>query len=340
MAPGGRTRRRLAAGVLAGLAGGALAGGAAAEPVTIRAKPITDFSITDPGEARRGRLAFLGGLVLDGPRGFGGLSGLLLEDGRLLAVTDAGQWLAARLVLDGARPTGLADAVMMPRLTRAGRPAADKQEGDGESLARQGDEVLVMVEQAAELLAYRAAGGTLDPAAPPRRVPIPERMRADARRLGMEALATLPSGGVIAFAEKPRRGLVPAYRLAGGRFSVKSHGPWSITGADALPGGDLVIVERRYEGGIELGLRVRRLGTDALAGSGPVDGPVLLEADFGDEIDNMEAIAAEVVDGTLVLTLLSDDNFNFLQRTLLLRFALTDPLPRPRPVPPGRRPGG
>jgi hypothetical protein len=40
------------------------------------------------------------------------------------------------------------------------------------------------------------------------------------------------------------------------------------------------------------------------------------------EIDNMEGLSIHPgADGERILTLISDDNFSFLQRTLLLQFA-------------------
>ena len=54
-----------------------------------------------------------------------------------------------------------------------------------------------------------------------------------------------------------------------------------------------------------------------------VDGPMLIEADLGYQIDNMEGLSVHRgADGELVLTLVSDDNFSLLQRTLLLQFTL------------------
>ncbi len=150
----------------------------------------------------------------------------------------------------------------------------------------------------------------------------------------MEALATLPDGSAVLIAEKGARGAdtIPAFHLPSGKaFQIRRHGDFAITGADALPGGDLLLIERRYGGGIDVGMQVRRIGADAL-NEGVADGPVLINAGFSSEIDNMEAIAAEVVDGEIVLTLLSDDNHKFFQRTLMLRFAVADPLPRPNPL--------
>ena len=68
------------------------------------------------------------------------------------------------------------------------------------------------------------------------------------------------------------------------------------------------------------------LNCAALASLAPravVDGPSIFEASLGNEVDNMEGIDAHVTsEGDTVLTMVSDDNFSMLQRTLLLQFTL------------------
>ena len=57
-----------------------------------------------------------------------------------------------------------------------------------------------------------------------------------------------------------------------------------------------------------------------------VEGSVLFEAGNNFEIDNMEGLAVHRnAAGETILTLVSDDNFSLLQRTILLRFALIEP---------------
>jgi hypothetical protein len=54
-----------------------------------------------------------------------------------------------------------------------------------------------------------------------------------------------------------------------------------------------------------------------------VDGPSIFEASLANEVDNMEGIDAHLTaDGDTVLTMVSDDNFSLIQRTLLLQFTL------------------
>ena len=72
-------------------------------------------------------------------------------------------------------------------------------------------------------------------------------------------------------------------------------------------------------------MRIRRVPLADVKPGATIDGPVLIEADMGYQIDNMEGLSVHrAADGALVLTLISDDNFSFIQRTLLLQFTLAE----------------
>ncbi|WP_108662271.1 esterase-like activity of phytase family protein [Acuticoccus kandeliae] len=331
---GRRSRRAALCGALALTLGAlTLAESTHAEPIDLRWRTIDRFRI---GEDPADRLRFLGGISLFGPRHFGGLSGLLVDGDRFLAVSDVGQWFSGRFLEEDGRLTGVADTELWPRRDHNGDEIRTKRAGDAEALTLVPGGVRTVVEGAAQHLVYPADGLVIDRDARPRRIDVHATITSLAKRHGVESLATLPTGEVIMILEGNTRtgDVIPAFR-DGARFSIARRGEWSITGADALPGGDLVIVERYYGGGIDVRMRVRRLGADAVAKAGEgtvVDGPILLEADFSEEIDNMEAIAAQVRDGRIELTLMSDDNLSFLQRSLLLRFAIGDPTPRANPL--------
>ena len=66
----------------------------------------------------------------------------------------------------------------------------------------------------------------------------------------------------------------------------------------------------------------RRVPGAALKPGALLDGPYLLDVDLGQEIDNMEGISVHQERGRTIVTLVSDDNFSFLQRTILLEFEL------------------
>jgi len=92
-----------------------------------------------------------------------------------------------------------------------------------------------------------------------------------------------------------------------------------------LPSGELLVLERKFSLIEGVGIRIRSIPLATLAPGAVVDGPAIFEADLGDEIDNMEGIDSHVTPaGETVLTLISDDNFSMIERTLLLQFTLVD----------------
>ena len=74
-----------------------------------------------------------------------------------------------------------------------------------------------------------------------------------------------------------------------------------------------------------IGIRIRRIALASVAPGAVIDGPPIFNADLGNEIDNMEGIDSYVTpEGETVLTMVSDDNFSMIQRTLLLQFTLVE----------------
>jgi len=110
-----------------------------------------------------------------------------------------------------------------------------------------------------------------------------------------------------------------------GQFSVLRSENFDISDAVLLASGDLLILERRFSWLGGLGIRIRRIALASVMPGAVLDGPVIFFADLGNEVDNMEGIDAHVTaEGDTVLTMVSDDNFSMLQRTLLLQFTLVE----------------
>ena len=90
-----------------------------------------------------------------------------------------------------------------------------------------------------------------------------------------------------------------------------------------LPGGDILVLERRYTliGGVAALLR--RLPQESIRRGARLDGAEIARLQPPLNVDNMEGIAARRDgDGGTLIYLLSDDNNSVLQRTLLLMFEL------------------
>ena len=234
-----------------------------------------------------------------------------------MAVTDHGWWLEAGLE-DGPEGVRLVGASFTP-LTDGAGATFDKSGGDGEALAVSDGEVFIGFERDHRLMRRTADG----------RVGAALRHRAFERlgsNKGLEALATLPSGALIAVAERPRDGVHPAFMISGGQVyeaGLPAIGPYFITGADLGPDGWLYVLRRHYLPLVGVSIRVHRyaLGSDGLPIPETAQQLAAYEGISG--IDNMEGIALWTdARGRTRLLLISDDNFNVVQRTLLMDFVL------------------
>jgi hypothetical protein len=105
---------------------------------------------------------------------------------------------------------------------------------------------------------------------------------------------------------------------------LKNIGGYDITDLSSLDDGTVFVLERRFNWLEGLKIRVRRINPEELQPGQTAVGDILLEADLNDDIDNMEGLSAtRLDDGQVVITMISDDNFNhLLQRTVLLQFAV------------------
>ena len=154
---------------------------------------------------------------------------------------------------------------------------------------------------------------------------------------GIEAMALVKtgklSGTLVAFAEglTDKNGNLQGWLIGGptpGNVALKRIGGSDITDAAPLPDGGLVILERRFRFSEGIKMRIRRVDASELRPGALISGEVLLEADDSLNIDNMEAIGAyRTPSGETVLTLMSDDNYSPLQRTLIMQFVLPERKP-------------
>jgi hypothetical protein len=324
--------RRPAAAVALALAllAPAPSGGAGAAELDLSASPV---QLRDSGSAepRLGALAWRGGVALDaGDARFGGLSDLqLAPGGRLIAVGDKGAWIDARRVYDArGRLTGVAGARIAPYRGPDGRPVAAAALQDAESLTRRPDgTLLVGFEQRHRVWAYRDG---LNGAATP--LAVPADLTRGAANRGAEALLQLADGRLLLVSEnRGPDGRYTGWLRRGGAWRALQVDPpsgYRPTGLAQLPGsggrgGDLLLIARRFSwlGGFQA--KLLRVPLGEVRPGVVLRGALLAHFRKPWIVDNFEGVAAYRHDGgeTRVL-LVSDDNFNVLQRTLLLEFAL------------------
>jgi hypothetical protein len=308
-----------------------------AEPpvkVEVQARPIAAFEPRDPSRRRFGQLQFRGGIELTSAyKEFGGISALrVAADGaRFLALTDQGRWLRGRIVYDRGQPAGVADVEMAPVLGPDGRPFAARRWYDTEALAWDGGTVYVGIERVHQIVRFDYGRHGL--LARGQAIAVPPAFKLFPSNKSIEGLVFVPKGSplagtLIAFPESglDASGNHQAFLIGGptpGAFAIKRSDEFDIGDAALLPQGDLLILERRYSMLRGVAMRIRRIALGAVRPGALVDGRELIFADLGSQIDNMEGLAVHrTASGDTVLTLISDDNFSPIQRTVLLQFTL------------------
>jgi hypothetical protein len=261
--------------------------------------------------------------VLTSPEtSFGGLSGLAaLPDGRLLAVTDAGDWLLFR---PGA-PSGEMGSISMPGDVKSDR--------DAEAIAFTPDgRTLISLEQQHRILGFAGHSPPLTPAGEP--LYRPDTMGWPLNG-GGESLAVLGDGRLIWIAENAATadGALTALLVAPAgltrRIMIGAVDGFAPTDAVALDETHLLVLHRRFTGA-ETAAAISIVDL-ALVLAGGSAAPGRLLARWGRDgkwpVDNMEGIAlVRRKTGPPIVYLVSDDNFSAAQRTLLLQLEIIAPL--------------
>ncbi len=258
-------------------------------------------------------VTFAGGLTLRGAD-LHGLSDLKIVGDTAWTVSDFGALIRFRMVMDrGRRLTGAEAATSRPLVGPDGEPLTPKERADAEGLALLDDgEVLISFERDHRIWSYGRDGAS-------RPTPVLHPDATFPANGGMEGLAASGPDGWLVLGEeeggwrcrKTGCTALPAYPPIGADG-------FRITGADRDPAGGWFVVQRFFSAPLDMRARVRRLGPDGTMG------PTLIELRPPASVDNMEGIAAVATPTGTRLYLLSDDNDNPLQRTLLMAFDIAN----------------
>jgi hypothetical protein len=304
--------------------------------IDVAATPIASFDPRDVSRDHFGALDFRGGLVLGSSyKNFGGFSALHIDrDGsHFIAASDRGHWLRGRIVYRDDKPTGIADAEMAPMLGPDGKTLGSRGWFDAESLTENDGTLYVGLERVERIVRFDYARDGLAARGTP--IPVPPDFKTLTYNKSLECIAASSknspqAGALIVVTEHSldAAGNFRGFLLSGrdtARFSVKRSGDFDVSDCVVVPPNDLLLLERSFSllGG--LGMRIRRVPLADIKPDALADGPTLIEADLGYQIDNMEGIGVHRnTRGETIITLISDDNFLPIQRTLLLQFAVAN----------------
>lgn len=309
---------------------------ASAQEQSIEIRSATlPFKIDEPGATRLDKLIWRGGIAMTAnSTSFGGWSDLHVSaDGKTLtAVSDLGAHLTAAIDYDAkGNLVGLSGGRIGQLRGPDGKPIESKIEADAESMARLADgSWLVGFERNHRIWHYPTLQG----------VPTVVEGPADIGRLpangGIEAMTALADGRVIAISEQYRRrpdsvvGWVgnpkPDGRYQWRAFDYPTIPDFHPTAIARLPDGSFVMLERAFDLVRGVRCRVMRFAAADLEPGGILRPQELARLASPHAVDNLEGLAAgKGRNGETLLWLISDDNFNPLQRNILMMFELAEP---------------
>ena len=281
-----------------------------------------------PGPYRVGGLQFVQGWVLQSPNAaFGGLSSMVADDdGRFLAVSDAGTALRFRIGPDGI--VGRSSIRPLPGT------AGSKLLNDTESMA---------VDRATGRIwiGYEVRNGVrrFDPALSRIEAGLaPVAMQDWSAYKGPESMERLSDGRFVILAEnvaapgtmRAKQALLfsgdptdPDTRVTHFAYKAPAAGFWP-TDLRQLPDGRLLVLHRRVSvrDGVTAMLAV--FDPSAIRAGSVIESREIARIRNPMAIDNMEALAVTREAGRTIVWIASDDNFWWLQQTLLLKFVLLD----------------
>jgi hypothetical protein len=306
--------------------------GAQSVALTIRSHSVP-LKLDQPDLKRFGRLIWRGGISMTAnSANFGGWSDLqVAPDGKTLtSIADVGSWLTATVEYDGeGNLIGLKDGRIGSLRDLDGKPLVEKDNADAEGMALLPDgSWLVSFERHHRIWHYPTLDGV------PTAINLPEDFGRQPWNGGVETITALPDGRLIAISEEYEvsPGLLAGWlgqpvgkdRYTWQSFRYTKIPDFNPTAIRPLPSGGFVLLERAFD--FVHGVRIRILQADA-ADFRP--GNVVTAREIARlasplAVDNLEGVSAITGPrGETLLWLISDDNFNTLQRNLLLLFELT-----------------
>jgi hypothetical protein len=292
----------------------------------IALSPLT-LDAANPKRTKVGALDFIAAWELKSDNGdFGGISALVaLKDGRFIGVSDAGALIGF----------GLTNDARTDRPFIAALPGSDgaanykDRDSEGISYDPTSGRIWVSYEHHHGIKRFPPSLARVDGAVRP------TEMQGWPRNSGAEAIVRLKDGRFIVIAEGGKDdGIYPALHFSGDPvetgttsfpFRYRPPAGYRVTDGTVLPDGRLLMLNRRigFPDGFTAKLSI--VDPNAIQRGATVSGKVIATLQPPLLVDNMEGVTITEEEGRIIVWMISDNNFNIFQRTLLMKFALNLP---------------
>lgn len=252
-------------------------------------------------------------------------------DGRLTGGLSGLEWDRATNTLIALSDRG--DLYRLPMqpdhtMARIGRIKLPRRLNDPEALRRgPGESWIVSFEQGGGIAWYKGdASGLLNP---PTRAIRPKAIKALPQNAGIEALAVLDFGRILVISEggggDARKAWIIDHAVLHPRIYPVSDG-YEPVDAVELPNGDLLVLERRFNGFLPpfFSARIAHIAASTLDKDKPIIAEKRVNLKGIVTNENWEGIAIAEDQGQMVIWMVSDDNQKWPQNTLLAKLSLAD----------------
>jgi hypothetical protein len=262
---------------------------------------------------------------------FGGLSSLIIENGKFISMSDSGAIIRFEINTAGK----VRNASVNP-LPLGCASDIDKRDRDSESIARDPLSGTYWIG-----LEWRNAICRSDAhLTKGERLTRPEIMKHWSKTGGPEAIVRLVDGRFLIFAEfaegsnslpelviADRDPTAPEARYSRALYLAPEH-HFSPTDAAQLPDGRLIVINRRFEPPAYFSARLSLLDRLPTKVNGIISGKTIAKFGRPGLTSNFEGVAISNEGGRTFIWLISDDNYMWIENTYLLKFEL---LPEPKP---------
>jgi hypothetical protein len=298
----------------------------------IALRPL-DLDPAHSGQRRVDELIFLAAWELGSGNGdFGGISALTaLPDGRFVGVSDAGTLIGFGLTSDDR-----IDRPFIAPLPESEGPGKSFRDRDSEGITYDRDSGQFWVSYEAKHAirrfsrSFARSNGKVRPA----------EMQSWPKNKGAETIVRLSDGRFIVIAESLEEDIHDALLFSGdpvepgtdiSRFNYRPPAGYRVTDGAMLPDGRLLLLHREI--GIPKGFAAKLAVVDPenITNDARIKGNVIATLTPPLLVDNMEGIAITSDKGRTIIWLISDNNFNIFQRTLLIKFQLSERSPKKKP---------
>ena len=293
-------------------------------PVDLKSTKINLFP-TDLENISLNKLKFVSGVEIKSNHpDFGGLSGLIINDDKsLIAVGDQGIWLTGKIKID---ENGKLVEIINGRLGHLkgneNNPLykLGKSYTDAESIETYNNKFIVSFERKHRILIFND-------------IFLHSEIFYDRIKYldlpdngGIEAMAPLKNNSIFLLSENL---IHPDDKIAGYLLSdnklkkvyVKKNGSFKPTDMSNLPDGNILLLERSFSPVRGVSARISVIKYEDLKPNSVILPFTLDTLKPPMVVDNFEGISfLKLNDGGYYIFILSDDNFNFLQKTLLYQF--------------------